>query len=75
MALAEKTMTKGRVVQILGGVVDVEFPPEQLPEIFEAITIPRDGQNSLVLEVQKHMKDVFIVQLNLIIKNQRIIVP
>ncbi len=55
MALAEKTMTKGRVVQILGGVVDVEFPPEQLPEIFEAITIPRDGQNSLVLEVQKHL--------------------
>ncbi len=55
MALAEKTMTKGRVVQILGGVVDVEFPPEQLPEIFEAITIPRDGQNPLVLEVQKHL--------------------
>ncbi|HEY5669607.1 MAG TPA: F0F1 ATP synthase subunit beta [Anaerolineales bacterium] len=48
-------MTKGRVVQILGGVVDVEFPPEQLPEIFEAITIPRDGQNPLVLEVQKHL--------------------
>lgn len=45
----------GRVVQVLGGVVDVEFPPEQLPEIYEAIEIPRDGQVPLVLEVQKHL--------------------
>ncbi|MFM8322626.1 MAG: F0F1 ATP synthase subunit beta [Chloroflexota bacterium] len=46
---------KGRVVQILGGVVDVEYPAEQLPEIFEAIEVPRDGQEPLVLEVQKHL--------------------
>jgi F-type H+-transporting ATPase subunit beta len=45
----------GRVVQVLGGVVDVEFPPEQLPEIYEAIEIPRDGNLPLVLEVQKHL--------------------
>ncbi len=45
----------GRVVQVLGGVVDVEFSPEQLPEIYEAIEIPRDGQPPLVLEVQKHL--------------------
>lgn len=45
----------GRVVQVLGGVVDVEFPPEQLPEIYEAIEIPRDGNPPLVLEVQKHL--------------------
>lgn len=46
---------EGRVVQVLGGVVDVEFPPEQLPEIYEAIEVPRDGGKPLVLEVQKHL--------------------
>lgn len=45
----------GRVVQIMGGVVDVEFPPEQLPEIYYAIEVPRDGRDSLILEVQKHL--------------------
>ncbi len=46
---------EGRVVQVLGGVVDVEFPPEQLPEVYEAIEVPRDGDKPLVLEVQKHL--------------------
>jgi F-type H+/Na+-transporting ATPase subunit beta len=46
---------KGRVVQVLGGVVDVEFPNEQLPDIYEAIEVPRDDQETLVLEVQKHL--------------------
>jgi F-type H+-transporting ATPase subunit beta len=46
---------KGRVVQILGGVVDVEFPAGQLPEVFDAIEVPRDDAPDLVLEVQKHL--------------------
>jgi F-type H+-transporting ATPase subunit beta len=45
----------GRVVQILGGVVDVEFPEGQTPEIYEAITVEREGKDQLVLEVQKNM--------------------
>ncbi|NPA93102.1 MAG: F0F1 ATP synthase subunit beta [Chloroflexi bacterium] len=45
----------GRVVQILGGVVDVEFPAEQLPEIYEAVEVLRDDDQPLVLEVQKHL--------------------
>ncbi len=45
----------GRVVQILGGVVDVEFPAEQLPEIYEAVEVLRDDEQPLVLEVQKHL--------------------
>ena len=45
----------GRVIQILGGVVDVEFPAEHLPEIFDAIEVPREGQFPLVLEVQNHL--------------------
>ncbi len=46
---------KGRVVQVLGGVVDVEFPPDQLPEVFDAVEVPRQGKDPLVLEVQKHL--------------------
>ncbi len=46
----------GTVVQILGGVVDVAFPPGHLPEIYEAVEIPVDGEaEPLILEVQKHM--------------------
>ena len=45
----------GRVVQILGGVVDVEFPVGRLPNVFEALEVPREGQLPLILEVQKHL--------------------
>ena len=47
--------TTGRVAQIFGGVVDVEFSPGHLPEIFDAVEVPRDDQDTLVLEVQRHM--------------------
>jgi F-type H+/Na+-transporting ATPase subunit beta len=43
---------QGRVSQVLGAVVDVDFPAGQLPDIFEAIRVPRDGNDDLVLEVQ-----------------------
>ena len=45
----------GRVVQILGGVVDVEFPEGEVPDLYEAIDVERSGQTKLVLEVQKHI--------------------
>ncbi|MDI6857139.1 MAG: F0F1 ATP synthase subunit beta [Dehalococcoidia bacterium] len=47
-------MAKGKVVQIIGTVVDVEFPPEELPPLFNAIEIPMDGSR-LVVEVQQHL--------------------
>jgi F-type H+/Na+-transporting ATPase subunit beta len=53
-------MTKGiagRVTQVMGAVVDVEFPAEQLPEIYHAVEIEREGQESLILEVQQHMSN------------------
>jgi len=49
----EKAM--GRVVQILGGVVDVEFPEGRIPDLFEAIHVDRVGKLPLVLEVQKDL--------------------
>ena len=45
----------GRVVQILGGVVDVEFSEGEVPDLYVAINVERPGQNNLVLEVQKHI--------------------
>jgi len=45
--------TVGHVVQVLGAVVDVQFPPEHLPEIYHAVEVEREGKESLVLEVQQ----------------------
>ena len=48
---------KGRVVEIQGGVVDCEFPAGEMPGIYEAIEVPREGSDTLVLEVQRHLGD------------------
>ncbi|MBI3986602.1 MAG: F0F1 ATP synthase subunit beta, partial [Lentisphaerae bacterium] len=50
----------GTVVQIIGGVVDVEFPPQHLPRIYSALKIQRDtpgdyGKMEIVAEVQQHL--------------------
>jgi len=51
--------TTGRVVQIMGPVVDIEFPGGELPEIYDAVEIPQDG-GRLVVEVQQHMGDQWV---------------
>jgi F-type H+-transporting ATPase subunit beta len=48
---------QGRISQVLGAVVDVEFPDGELPDIYDAIRVPRDGAEDLVLEVQLHLGD------------------
>jgi F-type H+-transporting ATPase subunit beta len=45
----------GRVVQITGPVVDIEFPAGELPSIYNAVEINREGQDTLVCEVQQHL--------------------
>ncbi|MBN1202421.1 MAG: F0F1 ATP synthase subunit beta [Anaerolineae bacterium] len=59
MAVQVKQEVEGYVSQILGGVVDVAFPPEaDLPDIYDAIRVPRgNDQSDLILEVQQHMGD------------------
>jgi F-type H+-transporting ATPase subunit beta len=47
-------MGKGRVAQIIGTVVDIEFPPEELPALYNAIEIPRK-EGKIVLEVEHHI--------------------
>jgi F-type H+-transporting ATPase subunit beta len=44
----------GRIAQVIGPVVDVEFPPGVLPEIMTALEVPR-AKERLVLEVQQHL--------------------
>jgi F-type H+-transporting ATPase subunit beta len=46
--------SKGKVVQVIGTVVDVEFPPEDLPEIYNGLELDVDGER-LVLEVEQHV--------------------
>jgi F-type H+-transporting ATPase subunit beta len=48
----------GKIVQVIGAVVDAAFPIDSVPEIFDAITIAYsvDGtEKSLTLEVQQHL--------------------
>lgn len=45
----------GKVLQVLGGVVDVQFPPDSLPELFEALEIQNEDGSKLILEVQKQL--------------------
>src|SRR3989304_4426605 len=47
-------MAKGKVVQVIGTVVDVEFPPDQLPALFNAIEVTSDG-SKILLEAQEHV--------------------
>jgi F-type H+-transporting ATPase subunit beta len=49
------SQTTGQIVQILGGVVDVEFPADQMPEIYDAVEIAQENRLPVVLEVQKHL--------------------
>src|SRR6187431_2576626 len=56
-------MATGKVIQITGPVIDVEFPPGELPAIYNALEIDRpkadgeakDGDGKLVVEVQQHL--------------------
>ncbi|MEG6585113.1 F0F1 ATP synthase subunit beta [Dendrosporobacter sp. 1207_IL3150] len=53
-------MNVGKVVQVIGPVVDIQFPPEQLPAIYNAIKIEGqsgDMQISLIVEVMQHLGD------------------
>ena len=54
MATAAAT-AEGRIVQIIGTVIDVEFPPDQLPPIYNALSIDRGDGTDLVIEVQQHV--------------------
>lgn len=47
-------MSSGRIVQIIGAVIDVEFPRDAVPGIFDALIVTEKG---LTLEVQQQLGD------------------
>ncbi|MCH8928041.1 MAG: F0F1 ATP synthase subunit beta [Candidatus Marinimicrobia bacterium] len=47
-------MNKGKVLQVMGPVVDVDFSDGEIPPIFQALKIARDG-GDLVLEIEQHI--------------------
>ncbi len=54
-------MSQGKIVQCIGAVVDVEFPRDQVPNVYDALTVPGDGnsvaEKGLTLEVQQQIGD------------------
>src|SRR5664280_2769844 len=56
----EAARANGRVVRVIGPVVDVEFPPEAMPEVYFALTAERTiaGETTtLTFEVEQHIGD------------------
>jgi F-type H+-transporting ATPase subunit beta len=53
------THNKGQIIQVIGPVLDIEFENKHLPEIYNAIKIPRispeGNQEDLIAEVQQHL--------------------
>jgi F-type H+-transporting ATPase subunit beta len=47
-------MSSGKVVQIIGAVVDVEFPADSIPRVYNALVVEDGG---LTLEVQQQIGD------------------
>ena len=58
--MTNSQQTTGRVVRVTGPVVDVEFPREHLPELFNALTVEVDLESlkrTMTLEVAQHIGD------------------
>src|SRR5512146_1152323 len=57
--MATTNVQSGRITQVIGPVVDVEFPPGALPEIYTALALTNpaiDGRaDNLVVEVAQHL--------------------
>ena len=47
-------MSSGRIVQVIGAVIDVEFPRDAVPQVYDALTVTDSG---LTLEVQQQLGD------------------
>ncbi len=57
--MATANAQSGRITQVIGPVVDVEFPPGGLPDIYTALSVTNPGidahQDNLVIEVAQHL--------------------
>ena len=50
-------MSSGRIVQIIGAVIDVEFPRDSVPKVYDALTVDGKEKGIDVLEVQQQLGD------------------
>ena len=57
-------MANGRVAQVIGTVVDVEFPPDELPALFNAVEIATE-EGRIILEVEEHIGNNWVRCLSL----------
>jgi len=57
-------MAKGKVAQVIGTVVDIEFPPDELPTLYNGIEITTDD-TKIVLEAQEHIGNNWVRCLSL----------
>src|SRR5256714_13742189 len=62
MAVATKETTKkkaakdaGKIVQIIGPVLDVQFEEGHLPQIYDALVVKREDGTDVIAEVQQHL--------------------
>jgi F-type H+-transporting ATPase subunit beta len=56
---SKSQLASGQIVQVKGAVVDVAFPPDQLPEVYTALEVPIDGHR-LVLEVEQQLPNNWV---------------
>ena len=53
----EKKLVKGKIVQVVGPIIDVEFTDQHLPELLTALVINLPTGKSLTIEVAQHIGD------------------
>ena len=46
-------MSQGKVVQVIGAVVDIEFPQDAVPKVYDALKVTEGDLSGLTLEVQQ----------------------
>ncbi len=59
MATATQEKTQGKISQIVGVVVDVDFPAQRLPAIYNALKV-KHGEEDLLLEVAQHLSETSV---------------
>src|SRR5262249_49998105 len=57
MAVDTTTDSKGRVIQVIGPVIDLEFPSGHLPSLLNAVVVEKDQERGgpIVVEVEQHL--------------------
>ncbi|RYJ06743.1 MAG: F0F1 ATP synthase subunit beta, partial [Actinomycetales bacterium] len=64
----EKTTADGRVARVIGPVLDIEFPADQMPEIYAALKVETEVagvKETLTLEVAQHIGDGLVRAISL----------